>query len=153
MFSFLDKGKIEIELPKNAFSLGDKIDGKVFLELKKPQKAKKLKVCVYGYRVSVEHSKGKTTENRQQVYINEQILDQEKEYPANQRLEYPFELQCATSQDLVAFPAAVGKSGFWGTVGSRLNDMVAQMPITWEVEANLDVSGFDVKKSVRITVS
>jgi hypothetical protein len=69
------------------------------------------------------------------------------------RLEYPFQLQCATSQDLIAFPAVVGRPGFWGAVGSRLNEMMEQFPITWEIEAVLDMPGFDVNKKISITVS
>jgi hypothetical protein len=64
MFGFGNKGKIESELPRTAFSLGDEIEGKVILELNKPQKVKRFKVCVYGYRVSVDRSKGRSTENR-----------------------------------------------------------------------------------------
>jgi hypothetical protein len=147
MFGFLDKGKdkgkIEIEISKTSFSQGESIDGKAILELTKPQKGKKLIAEIFGVQV-----RGKKSGS---IYYKAQILDGEKEYPANQRLVYHFQLNFPYTGDIYAFLA--GTINVPAAMESMYHQMLTSAPIDWQVRVKLEVSGFNVENSVKITIS
>jgi hypothetical protein len=155
MFSF-SKGKMEIIIPKTSFAFDEPIEGRVSLELNKPYKAKGVSVWLVGQR------KVRDTRRvmRNGKWINESYtktvgvfsrsldLDGEKEYPGNQKLEYPFKF-------VVPEPGEPQKMDFGdGTIGNILNTMQTfapkPSPVEWSISAKLDVSGFDVNKSVKL---
>jgi hypothetical protein len=158
MFDFLSKGKMDILVPKTNFTHNELIDGKVSLELKKPQKAKGVFIEFLGLRHRKETRRvnrgGKTvteTVTHTDVLFSSSLtLEGEKEYPANQKIEYPFQF---TVPEIVESKPNYGE----GTLGTVMN-IVQQFgpkpgPIEWYLKAKLDVSGFDVNKDLRLFIS
>lgn len=142
-------GKMEIQLSRRTFSPGGMIEGKVVLELNSPQKAKGVIVELIGERRenSFNISTRKTESKIVTVFQFSQPLDVEKEYPANQRLEYPFQLK---APDATPDPQIGGNLG---TVFNLLRPLAGSSPINWHLKAKLDVFGFDLNKSVQIMIS
>ena len=78
---------------KRDFVYGEKVQGKLVLDLKKPKKARKLKVkvCATITNRSRNISTGRSQTTTTTAYEFEQELSGEKEYPAIKQ-EYSFEL-------------------------------------------------------------
>jgi len=146
--------KFELELEKQNFAPGDSIKGKVWFDLKKPIKARQLKVLLIAEKVVIKtkmdswgsHTGFRTVKEKANLYHFELKLDGEKEYSKG---EYAFELKIPKGISLEALPQ--------GTIGNVLsaieNLSVRGKRIDWFVQATLDVPmGFDVSKKVQITV-
>lgn len=162
MFGF-GKGKIEIALEKMNFKPGETIKGKVLVKMKKPTKAKQLKVVFAGVKTTGSSSievgnsnfrvgmktgnqprKNTTTEF---IHKFEMPLDGEKEYTQG---EYNLEI-------LVPSDIMQRGSGPGGNVGAALSAVQflsgSSNRIEWYVQATLDIDkGFDINKKVQINV-
>ncbi len=92
-FEFL-RGKIDVILVKFRFSPGETIKGKILIDLKKPIKAKQLKIGFYGVKIFTERVQTQngieTRTRREFIHKFEMPLDDEKEYLKG---EYPFEIK------------------------------------------------------------
>ncbi|MFH1545006.1 MAG: hypothetical protein ABIE23_02870 [archaeon] len=149
----LGKGKIEIILEKYNFRPGETIKGKLSLTLKKPIKARQLRVEFVGLKTSTSTGFGVVQRNRKgssQDYVHkfEMPLDGEKEYSGG---EYSFE---------IAIPADILQRGTGpgGGIGKTLQ--AAQFlsgtltRISWYVQAALDIEkGMDVTKKVQVNLA
>lgn len=155
MFGF-EKGKIEVVLEKYNFKPGETIKGKLKLKMKKPTKAKQLRVMFAGVKSSSssgvnvfgssssDSRKGKT----QYIHKFEMPLDGEKEYTEG---EYDFE---------IAIPADVLQrgSGPGGTLGTAMQAASfltgTSTRIEWFVQASLDIEkSLDVNKKVQVNIA
>jgi hypothetical protein len=155
MFSF-NKGKMDIQLPRTSYIYDEPIEGKVTMELNKPQKGKGVFIQILGERNRRENytttKNGKTVHGTRTVvdvvFERSLILDGEKEYPSG-HMEYPF-------QFVVADPGVAQTPNFGdGVIGNALNFMAqhaVQAPIEWKLKAKLDVPGFDVNKEFKLDV-
>lgn len=153
MFGF-EKGKIEIILEKVNFKPGETIKGKLILKMKKPTKAKELRVQFAGIKTtsssgvrigSANNQKKPTT---QVIHDFKMTLDGEKEYTDK---EYEFE---------IAIPAGVlgaGGSLPEGTAGTAIKAMQflagSSTKINWFVQGTLDIEkSIDINKKIQINV-
>ena len=155
MFGF-GKGKIEIQLASYQFSPGDTIEGTVSLKMKKPTKARAVRIGLIGEKVqsgvSVSFGNSPRTRNSQQnqtIFEFSQPLDGEKEYSGDSN--YSFKIKIPAN---VLTQAKIG-DGALGTVvraAQLLSGDTSQ--IKWWLVANLDVpGGLDVSKKVQINIS
>jgi hypothetical protein len=156
MFGFM-KGKIEIQIPRSNYAYGELIEGKVSMELKQPLKAKGVFIQLLAEQKVDEHRGGKTTTHTHTIHSQTLPLDIEKEYPAGQRIEYPFQLTVPSFQG--------PQIDMGGNLGKVINVMQAASPfieafglghshpVEWFLKVKLDVSGFDVNKDVRLQIS
>jgi len=151
VFGFLT-GKFEVILEKFNYSPGETINGKITFKLKKPTKAKKLKVALIGEKITnrmKRDSQGRTTssQDKTHVYNFEMPLDGEKEYTEG---EYDFQIKIpANILQNVPLPK--------GAIGDAVKAIQllsgAQTKISWYVRANLDISmGIDVSKKIQINI-
>jgi len=141
------KGRIEVFLEKYNFSPGETIKGRISLKLKKPTRAKALKVGLVGEETKREFEKTSGTRQTKTHFFDfEMPLDGEKEYLEG---EYNFEIK---------IPANVLQTP---TPGGAVGDIIKgiqllsgkDIRISWYVIAKLDIpSGFDVSKKVQVNI-
>src|SRR3989338_8538345 len=96
----LGKGSIEIQLEKYNFSPGETINGKVFLKIKKQEKAKAVIIRLIGEQKSSNFSTVQKTNvktRKQYIYDFKQQLDSEKEYSG----EFNYNFQIKIPQNIL----------------------------------------------------
>ena len=155
IFEFL-RGKIDISLEKFNFSPGETIKGKVVINLKKPIKAKRLKIGFYEIKIikeKVTSERGTpTTRTRKEIIHKFEIsLGGEKEYLKG---EYPFEIKIP--ENIPAQPK-VPKEGVLSVLikGTKVlsEAMGVSFRIQWYLETTLEIPmAFDMKKKIFINI-
>ena len=145
------KGKIEVFLEKYNFSPGETIKGRISLKLKKPTKAKALKVGLIGEKATTKYGrtsgKGMSTSRSKTYFYNfEMPLDGEKEYLEG---EYNFEIKIPANVLQTPSPG--------GAVGDIVKGIQLlsgkDVRVSWYIIAKLDIpSGFDVSKKVQVNI-
>jgi hypothetical protein len=153
-FEFL-RGKIDIVLEKFSFSPGETIKGKVLIDLKKPTRARQLKIGFYGLRIIKERitdARGNPTIRTRREFIHkfEIPLDGEKEY---QKGEYQFEIKIPQDINVEKKP----KEGILGTIFKAAEVLSQASGMTsrteWYLEAVLEIPmAFDMKKRASINI-
>ncbi len=156
IFNFLGfgKGKIEILVDKYNFSPGDTINGKVVLKLKKPQKAKSLKIVFIGEKTTYEteytnnHPRSSTHTHR--IYDFTQPLDGEKEYSTTETT-YNFKIKISTN----ILERSIQESPLANTIIKSLQILSNQnAQISWYLIAFLEIPlGIDVTKKLQINIT
>ena len=162
MFGF-GKGKIEVILEKVNFKPGDTIKGKIKVKMKKPTKARQLKVVFAGTKTTSSSSVGignsnfrigMKTGNRQErktttefIHKFEVSLDGEKEYT-----ESEYNLEILVPADIMQRGSA--PKGNMGTALKAVQFLSGSSNrIEWFIQATLDIDkGLDVNKKVQINV-
>ena len=155
MLGFM-KGKMEIQIPRTNYAYGEIIEGKVTLELKKPQKAKGVSIDLVQEYQTYERRGSQTVPVTHTNHIDTLTLDSEKEYPAGNVMEYPFKF---------TLPVYQGPQIDTGsTLGQVVKVIETVEPIInvlgsghsggseWFLKAKLDVSGFDVNKDLKLQI-
>ena len=152
--------QIMLILDKYDFKAGDKITGKVQLNLKKSTKARKLEVGLIGKRIDKQSSMaigpmimggGKDYSSQSQhstIYDFKIPLDGEKEYHTG---EYTFEIKIPENinQNNPTLEGDIGKAAGALKLLSGLSSK-----IDWLVIAELDVPmKLDIKKTQKIVIS
>lgn len=148
IFGF-QKGKIDIKPSKFNYSPGETIEGVVELKLKKSILAKELSITIIGeQKISQMTNKGSSS-RRTRVFDFKQSLDGEKEYLADQPLNYPFQIKLP--DNLLASQGIL--EGGLGTVVKIAQAISGtRSRVSWYLIARLAVSGFDVTKRVQINI-
>ncbi len=139
------KGKIEVSLEKYNFSPGEIIKGKISLKLKKPTRAKALKVGLVGEKKTTQYRTSSSSQSKTHFFDFEMPLDGEKEYLEG---DYNFEIK---------IPANVLQVQPGGAVGDIVKGIQLlsgkDVRISWHVIAKLDIpSGIDVSKKVQVNI-
>jgi hypothetical protein len=150
VFDFLKPG-IDILIEKYNYSPGETVKGKVVLKLKKPTKAKQLKVGLIAERKIRETQviSGKTSirERNEIAYRFEMPLDGEKEYFSG---EYNFEIKIPTSLAQANLPEGVA-----GDIIKSIQILAGkESALFWYIVAYLDIPlGLDISKRVQINIA
>jgi len=154
IFDFL-RGKIEVFSEKYSYSPGEIIRGRVFVDLKKPIKAKQLKIGFYGVKIFTERiqtQKGIQTKTRSEFIHKFEIpLDGEKGY---QKGEYFFEIKIPEN---IQVEPKKPKEGIFSILLKGAQVLSEAAGITsrtkWYLEATLEIPmAFDIKKKVSINI-
>ena len=149
MFGF-GKGKIEIQLNKYGFSLGETINGKVSLKLKKPIKARGVNIRLVGIRKETRYSDSGKTSGSNNIFDFKQPLDGLKEYGVDEKV-YDFKIKIPNN---VLTQPKFGQSTIGTLVGAAQILSGTMSSINWYLIANLDiVSGIDISKKVQINIA
>ena len=147
------RGKFEVILEKFNYSPGETIKGKISFKLKKPTKAKKLKVALIGEKITTRmerDSRGRmgSKQDKTYVYNFEMPLDGEKEYTEG---EYDFQIKIPKNI-LQSIPSPKGAIGDVVKTIQFLSG--AQTRISWYILANLDIPmGMDISKKVQVNIA
>lgn len=150
----LFEGSIELRLDKTTVNSGETFGGKLNLKLKKPKKARQLRVRLIAVQtqrtgtglIGPQGNKSSSQENI--IYSTEVIVDGEKEYmPPGQ--EYDFKIQAPAKSSM---PAELG--GGIGTTIKAVQMLSGMQRFTkWFIEASLDMpGGVDIKKRLQVSV-
>ncbi len=152
--------KITMNLEKYDYKPGEKIKGKIKLNLKKSVHARELRVRLYAYKrtkntggaIGAIGGNSKNKNSRQKVYDYKQPVDGDKDY---QKEEYDFELKIPSD--------IAGKSGKpSGEMGEKAQAAMKAISmlsgysarVDWYLTAQLDVpAGLDIKKKQQIVIS
>jgi len=137
------RGNIEVILEKYNYSPGETIEGKIILKLKKPIRAKKLKVGLRGEKKTKEIGEKPPEQKKTFIFNFEMPLDKEKEYFKG---EYDFEIKIP--KNVLAPKSAIGSvlKGIQILSGRETR-------VNWYIIAYLDIpSGFDISKKVQVNI-
>jgi len=153
----LFEGSIELRANNTTVNCGEAFTGKLVLKLKKPKKARQLRVRLIavqtqratGVAIIGTGSMGaKSTKQENIIYSVDAVLDGEKEYmpPGG---EYEFRVQAPARSSL---PAELG-----GTLGTAIKAVQmlsgTQSYTKWYLEASLDIpGGMDISKRMQVSV-
>ncbi|MGD0804019.1 MAG: hypothetical protein ABSA11_08110 [Candidatus Bathyarchaeia archaeon] len=141
---FQGKGKIEIQLPKTSFAPRETVEGTVTMLLNEPVKAKGVIVSLSRQEQRETYSGGKRTTTSYTHVYDSSNLDGEKEYPANQRLEYPFKL---------VGPVFNAPFDPVSSLFKAITRDKSPPSMKFRVDAKLDIShGIDVNNNVEIRI-
>jgi len=151
MFGFGKAGDMQVILEKVHFGPGEMIKGKAILNLKKPQKAKQVRVVFKGEakvrQTQFSSSGTRSSSEVRELHRFEMTVDGEKEYQPGTK-EYPFEIK-------VPDPIpSIKPEGNLGNAISVLNTLSGKTySVSWFVDASLDISGGrDISKKVQVNV-
>lgn len=154
------KEQIRMMLEKYDYKAGDKVKGKIILDLKKPVNARKLEIALVGRRIDKQtnmavgpmilNSKKEYGSQTQYTTIyNFKIpLDGEKEYQLG---EYSFEIKIPENIHQNN-PSLGGKLGKATNALKMLSGLSSR--VEWHIKAQLDVpKKFDINKTQEIVIS
>jgi len=145
----LGKGSIEIQLEKYNFSPGETINGKVFLKIKKQEKAKAVIIRLIGEQKSSNFSTVQKTNvqtRKQYIYDFKQQLDSEKEYSG----EFNYNFQIKIPQNIL------------NSINSTLGAIIGSMQILtgqssqikWYLIASLEIPwAIDISRTIQINMA
>ncbi len=141
-------GGIELKLEGYEFAPGETIRGHASLKLKKPIKARKLRIALFGMQETRQLRAGSGRSYSQDCIFNfEKPLDGEKEYLAG---EYDFELKIPAN--VLEGPHGSGPLGTLAKTAQFLGGQISN--VKWFVEASLDIPmGLDVRKKIQINIA
>lgn len=151
-FLGIGAGKMELQLSKNEFASGEKIEGTATLTINQDTKAKGVVAEIWGERIEATRMmNGQIQRKKIIVYKFASNLDKERTYMKSESPKtYKFVLD--------APQVGAGSSGPEGTAGKILSAF-GQMaggagPIMWFVEAKLIMPAleFSVKKTQQISI-
>lgn len=148
IFGF-QKGKIDIKLSKFNYSSGETIEGVVELKLKKPISAKELSITIIGEQKVSQMTHQGSSSRTTRVFDFKQPLDGEKEYSADQPLNYPFQIKLP---DNILSSQGQLEGGLGTVIKAAQIISGTRSRISWYLIARLEVSGFDVNKKVQVNI-
>ncbi|MDX1566069.1 MAG: hypothetical protein R3236_11715 [Phycisphaeraceae bacterium] len=154
------KGRLKLELSSNAADSGEPLSGKVAMEAKRPIRGL-LKVSLVGReKQRTRSSSGNDSTKWVEVYRQDQVLEETREFPAGYTKTYAFEIVAPTSAEARRGGAILNKVGekAGGAVEKVLKVAAGaanliQGRIYWHVESRLDADGVDLYTKRRAHVN
>jgi len=143
------KGSIKLSLPQTGFEPGQTITGSFDLETKKPIQSKKLIVSLIGLKITKTREGDKTRTRTQEIYRNEVLVEDAREYPAGHTAQHQFEIATPNTGSSDFMNSALGQ-----TVGAALRLLSDRRTrLKWKVEARLDTKGVDLAASKSVSIN
>lgn len=157
------KGRLVLELSRDAADSGQLLSGKVSLEAKKPIHGL-LKVSLVGREKRKKRGIGDDNDSTEwvEVYRQDHILEETRDFPAGFTETYSFEIVAPTSAEArtgggVLRAAADAAGG--GVMGAALQAAAGAADfmsgrVYWHVESRLDADGIDLftKEKCRVNL-
>ena len=144
------RGKITLSLPVTTFSPGDTIKGSFELHTKKAIIGRRLIVSLIGTQHERTRQKdGKTSSRSHEIFRQEVLIEEAREYPAGYKEVYPFELPVPASDrpefmNNELLRSLVSAASFFGN---------RRIEVRWRLEARLQAKGIDLARSHRVTLN
>jgi hypothetical protein len=143
------RGSIKLLLPLRAFSGGTEIVGSFDLHTKKRIEGNRLIVSLIGTRVTKTHRDGKTESRTVEIYRDEVLVEEGREYAAGTKEKYDFKLSTPSSESNDFLQSTVGKG--LSTALKLLSNQSTKLQ--WKLEARLDAKGMDLVDSESISIN
>ncbi len=144
------RGSIKLSMSRTTFNPGDAITGSFDLLTKKPIQGNQLVVSLIGVEITKTRRDGGSRTRSQEIYRDEVVLEEAKEYQAGQTSKHEFEIAAPNTSEPGFMNSALGK-----TLGAALSFLGNRRKrLKWKIEARLDAKGVDLKatKSIRINM-
>lgn len=144
------RGKITLSLPITSFNPGDTIKGSFELHAKKPISGKRLVVSLIGTRHERSRQKdGKSSSHSHEIFRQEVLVEEAREYPGGFKEVYNFELPIPAS-DRPEFM----NNNLLQTLATAANFIGnRRVEVRWRLEARLQAKGIDLAGSRRVTLN
>ena len=143
------KGSIKLQLVQTAFNPGDTITGNFDLLTKKSIQGNRLIVSLIGTQVTKTYRDGKSETRSHEIYRNEILLEDAKDYSAGTQENYSFEIPVPNMNSPEFLNSAVGQTLV--TALSLVSNRTTRNK--WKVEARLDAKGVDLAASKAISIN
>ena len=145
------KGRLKLELARNSADSGEPLSGKVAMEAKRPIRGL-LRVSLVGReKRRTRSSSGSDSTKWVEVYRQDRILEETREFPSGYTKTYSFEIVAPTSAEARRGGAILSKVGeeVGGAAGQVMKLAAGaanlfQGRIYWHVESRLDADGVDL---------
>jgi hypothetical protein len=137
-------------MSRTTFNPGDAITGSFDLLTKKPIQGNQLVVSLIGVEITKTRRDGGSRTRSHEIYRDEVVLEEAKEYQAGQTSKHEFEIAAPNTSEPGFMNSALGK-----TLGAALSFLGNRRKrLKWKIEARLDAKGVDLKatKSIRINM-
>lgn len=152
------KGAIKLDLTGDSASSGEFLSGRVSFATRRPARGQ-LKVSLLG-KVKQDGDSG----NMSEVYRQDQVLEETRDFPAGFTRTYDFELAAPTSSEARRGDEIMKQMGELaggadaGAMGSVLKlalsaGSMVQRRIYWYVESRLDADGIDLVRKRRVRIN
>jgi hypothetical protein len=143
------RGSIKLSLPKTAFNPGDAIKGSFDLHVKKTIQGKRLIVNLIGTQITKTHESGKTDSRSNEIYRDEKLIEEAREYPASHRARHEFEIEAPDTGSAEFLNTPLGKAFFTALrlLGNR------QTYLKWKIEVRLEAKGIDLATSRQVSIN
>jgi hypothetical protein len=156
------KGTLKLQINRDTASSGELLSGTVMLEVKKSTTGL-LKVSLVGHerrRTQSSSNSGSSTK-MVEVYRDDLVLEESREFASGFSKTYPFELTAPSSSAARSGAAILNELA--GNTGSDVMDNVLKVAagfakqtasrIYWRVEASLDAEGVDLYTKEKVQVN
>lgn len=157
------KGRLKLELLSNAADSGQPLRGKIALEAKKPINGL-LKVSLIGREKRKKRSLSSSDNDSYEwveVYRQDKILEETREFPAGFTKNYDFEIIAPTAAEARSGGAMLRQAA--DQMGDSVMGGIAKIAaagvdlmqgrIKWHIEARLDADGVDLYDKERCQVN
>ncbi len=143
------KGTIKIDCKKNTFDPGETIKGNIHLKIKKETRGNNLTISLVADETTTYHDGDDSRTEHDEVYRDEQIIEDKKTYPVGYEKTYDFTL---TIPAMNSNSSGSQIDGVLGTVFDALSVNRRKTKIEWQLEARLDAEGLDLvnKKDIQM---
>ena len=156
------KGKLELQLTRDAASSEELISGRVNVEAKKPIQGL-LKVSLVGREKRKKRSSSSDSNSTEwvEVYRYDNVLEETREFEAGFNQSYDFDLLAPTSSEVRSGAAAlhgIASAAGDGVAGGLLKAAAGAASfmagrVYWHVEARLDAKGVDLYSKEKCQVN
>ncbi len=143
------RGTIKLHLAKTAFNPGENITGSFDLHTKKNIQGNRLIVSLIGTQVTKSYKDGKTETRSHEIYRNEVLLEDAKDYSAGTQENYNFEIPVPNMSSPEFLNSPLGQT--LSTALSLVSNRTTRNK--WKVEARLDAKGVDLASSIAISIN
>ena len=151
------KGKISLDLSKGTVCSGERLTGRLTIGIKKPVRGL-LNVSLVG-KENRPRGGGSSGSRSVEVYRNDQIVEETRDFPSEFSKTYHFEFIPPTAtearrENAVLAELAKQSEGPMGSIMklTAASNSVFQRRIHWSIESRLDAEGIDLyqKKKLRV---
>jgi len=143
------RGTIRLSLPRTAFNPGDAITGSFVLHTKKAIHGNRLLVSLIGTQVTKTRDGEKTRTRSHEIYRDEVVLEDAKQYHAGHTATHNFELAAPNmnSPEFLNSTAAQALTTALRLLSNR------STRLKWKVEARLDAKGVDLATAKHVSIN
>jgi len=143
------RGSIKLSVPGTTFNPGESIVGSFELQTKKPIQGKRLTVGLVGVEVTRSRENGKTRTRSREVFRDEVLVEDAREYSAGYTADHTFELSIpdARAPEFLNSQAGKALTTALRMFGNR------QTYLKWRVEARLAAKGVDLAASRTVSIN
>lgn len=143
------RGSLKLSLSRSSFKAGETIAGTIDLHAKKPIEGNKLVTSLIGVKVTRTHEDGESRTRSHEIYRDEVIVEDAKQYPSGHKSNHKFEILAPNTASSEFMNSTIGQA-----LSSTLSVLTGtDVRLEWRVEVRLDAQGVDLADSESISLN